>query len=295
MKKISVLPDDISIEVTNVCNSDCIMCPRKKMERKLAAMDKNLFKKIINEIQYKDSMIIRLNFNGEFLTLPLKDIEWFLKYIRQKNSKIKIVITTNGSLLDERVAKILFKYNVNYIRISLDAFYKETYEKIRRNLDYNTVLNNVVNLIKLKKSLRLKTPIIYLCFVEMKINKKEKKDFFNFWSSLVDNINFLPCWERECTKKKKNIKRRPCYRLWNQLIICNDGLVSQCVNDWNCRNPLGDIKKQSLKEIWASKKMDGLREDHLENRQNNLILCKTCYPEIWDKEYSPKHWFDNNQ
>lgn len=52
-KKFSTIPYVDQIETTNFCNMKCKMCPRyKNMTRKIEVMDMNLFKKIIDELNY---------------------------------------------------------------------------------------------------------------------------------------------------------------------------------------------------------------------------------------------------
>ena len=43
-------PPEVNIENTNVCNAECVMCPREKLTRPYGFMDFSLFEKIVKEI-----------------------------------------------------------------------------------------------------------------------------------------------------------------------------------------------------------------------------------------------------
>src|SRR5271165_5737017 len=44
------LPTVMMIENTNLCNAECVMCPRELLSRKRGFMDFGLFEKIIREV-----------------------------------------------------------------------------------------------------------------------------------------------------------------------------------------------------------------------------------------------------
>lgn len=61
----------LSIETTNICNSNCVFCANQKMKRKRMILDIALFKKIIDE--YLSLGAEEVNFNaviGEPFTDP---------------------------------------------------------------------------------------------------------------------------------------------------------------------------------------------------------------------------------
>ena len=70
LKKRESFPRLLSIELTNACNANCIMCPRSKLTRKTAQMDFELFKKIIDNCQDRNvGEIKELSSAGRF-TFP---------------------------------------------------------------------------------------------------------------------------------------------------------------------------------------------------------------------------------
>ena len=55
-----------------------------------------------------------------------------------------------------------------------------------------------------------------------------------------------------------------------------DGLVSSCFLDWGRKLVIGDVRRQSMKEIWNSERMNALRLQHLEGRRRQNGVCGNC-------------------
>ena len=55
-----------------------------------------------------------------------------------------------------------------------------------------------------------------------------------------------------------------------------DGLVSSCFLDWGRKLVIGDVRQQSMKEIWNSERMNALRLQHLEGRRRQNGVCGNC-------------------
>ena len=55
-----------------------------------------------------------------------------------------------------------------------------------------------------------------------------------------------------------------------------DGLVSSCFLDWGRKLVIGDVRQQSMKEIWNSDRMNALRLQHLEGRRRQNGVCGNC-------------------
>ena len=74
-----------------------------------------------------------------------------------------------------------------------------------------------------------------------------------------------------------SIGRRRCNQPWQRMIVARDGMVYPCCSDWYCTYPIGDAKKQSLKEIWTGKPMEDLRNLNRAGRLNDADPCKNCF------------------
>ncbi|MBU1136623.1 MAG: radical SAM protein [Nanoarchaeota archaeon] len=274
-------PLGIDIGVTNACNSDCIMCPHYKLKN-IGTMDMKLYKKIIDNCVELKIDNITLSFFGE----PLLDKTLIEKIKYAKRMGISVSFYSNASLLDKSWARKLIESKLDNITISLDGCTKETYERIRRGLKFDVVKNNILNLIKLKKKMGVNDPKIDLVIVELEENKKEIKKFYKEWKNEVESINIINMrnWTGKINKKgtKESFhfnyksKRKPCALIWQKMIVDWNGDVVLCADDWNHSTVLGNLKEQTIKEIWKGKKLKEIKEAHIKGEFWKVPVCSKC-------------------
>jgi radical SAM protein with 4Fe4S-binding SPASM domain len=63
--------------------------------------------------------------------------------------------------------------------------------------------------------------------------------------------------------------------MWNSCVITWDGRVVPCCFDKDAHHVLGDLKKQSFREVWHSKAYSDFRGALLMSR-SNLEMCRNC-------------------
>jgi len=290
-KHITEFPMHLDVEVNLTCNYKCVMCPRTVLnigdkENKKLLMDVDLYKKILDESSDNNLYGIDVSFLGE--PLLRKDLPELLKYAKNKGI-LDIRMHTNGSLLNESVSKKLLDAGLIFIQIALDANSRETYEKIRVGGDFDKVKQNILNFLRLKKERGLSYPIVKLSFVRMNVNENEIKEFIEFWK---DKVNYITIQEyiNPYNLQKNNLKPEEsnyrndlvdenfiCTQLFQRLVIRWDGTVIPCCNDFNNKLKLGNVKENTLKEIWDSEKLKHVRTLHLNHEYYKIPVCKTCY------------------
>jgi len=134
-------PEIIFLENTNICNLKCVMCPLKDMERKNFNMDFKHFKDIADQIKIFGSKT-RLNFYFFGESFVHKNALGMIGYC--KNIGIEIHFSTNLLALteDQICTWISMLDEKDKIVLSLDAFSKEDYEKIRIGGSYEKLCQN---------------------------------------------------------------------------------------------------------------------------------------------------------
>jgi len=274
-------PWGVDIGTTNLCNAECIMCPHSKL-KKMGTMDMKLYKKIIDNCKKLNIKIITLSFFGEpFLD---KTIIERIKYAKGKG--MSVAFYSNASLLTEDLANKIVDSGLDSISISFDGYSKETYEKIRKKLKFDVVKKNILNLIETKRKMKKNNPSINLVLVELEENKGEIKQFYREWKNKVDSINIINMrnWANDIQKKgtkesfhfNKKIKRKPCALIWQKMVVDWDGDVVLCCDDWNHSTVLGNLKKQTIEEIWKGEKLNKIREAHVNDEFDKVPLCSGC-------------------
>jgi radical SAM protein with 4Fe4S-binding SPASM domain len=276
-------PKVILIDTVSFCNLRCSMCVHKEMKRKKGIMPWDLFTKIIDEIAETDKNIrVWMVFFGEALILKRRKPTIFdmIAYAKSKGLT-DVVLNSNANLLDEYSARGLIDSALDAIYIGLDAFKPETYSRIRVGGNYKRTVNNVINLINLKKSLNSKKPEVFAQFVEMDINKDEKEDFIEFWNKQGAIVKIRPkvSWAGLIDAPNLvlgNKDRWPCYWAMQTMSITDTGKVVTCAVDLDAKFVAGDVNKQSLKEIW-NRKLRELRHLHILKRFEDLPEnCRDC-------------------
>lgn len=114
-------------EITEYCNLKCIFCyanPKYKHERYNGNLE--LSKKILERA--KEININRIVLSGGEPLLR-KDIFEIIKYAKYKIGKV--AITTNGTLIDEDIARRLKDSGIDSVSISIESFDKDIHDSLR--------------------------------------------------------------------------------------------------------------------------------------------------------------------
>jgi radical SAM protein with 4Fe4S-binding SPASM domain len=229
-----------------------------------------------------------LSFFGE----PLLDKGLIEKIKYAKSNGMTVAFYSNASLLNEEWAKKLIESGLDGITISFDGYSKETYEKIRKNLNFDVTKENILGLIKMRKILHKQNPKINLVLVELEENKREIKQFYNEWNKKVDGINIINMrnWANDIQKKgtkesfhfNKKIKRYACGLIWHRMVVDWNGDVVLCCDDWNHSTVLGNLKKESIEKIWKGEKLRKIKEAHIKGEFHKIPICAGCNKKsIW--------------
>jgi len=288
--------NDLRIEVTTHCNYNCCICPRDKLTRKKETMSLDIFKHLFNKVAAETNQYDTLTFPG--LGEPLLDSGLVdkIRYAKSKKSDLKVLILTNGSLLTVDKFKELEDVGVTSIRVSFYANSPETYLKVHgvNDLDtFNRVKENLSSIAKIKN----KTQLLLTFNIVEGINQKCVDSWVKYWKEKVDLIEV---WRphnwvdgRNCRKIQKE-KLKTCGRPeQGPLQIQVDGTINMCCFDFDGKLTLGDLKTQSLKEIFNSDIFKLICQCHeTGNFKNSGLICKNCDQRNIDKsdvmEYNSK-------
>ncbi len=287
-------PYTISVEPTTSCNLRCPECPSglRKFTRNTGMISLELYREIIDQL-HPDLFYLILYFQGEPYLNPL--FFHMAEYAGKK--KIYTATSTNAHFLTDHLARKTVESGLDRIIISLDGLDQETYEKYRVGGSMEKVLEGTRNLVKWKKELRSKTPYIILQFIVFSTNEHQVPELKRLARELgVDKLELksaqvynyeegnplIPENESFSRYKKHNGKfvidnplYNHCLRMWRGCVITWDGLVVPCCFDKDATHRLGDLKKQSFKEIWKGKAYNDFRRK-LFSARREIDICKNC-------------------
>ena len=276
-------PNVILIDTTSYCNLKCSMCFHREMKRKKGNMPWKLFTKIIDEIAETDKNVrIWMVFFGEPLIIKKNKPSIFEMIAYAKNKGLEdVVVNSNACLMDDYESRELIKSGLDAIYIGIDAFTAKTYGKLRVGGNYPETVYNVLHLLKLQKKMNVITPKVFVQFVEMDVNMREKEPFINFWQKAGAIVKVRPkvSWAGKVDAPNLVLTdkdRWPCHWAMQTMSITDTGKVVACAVDLDAKFVAGDITEQTLKEVWNGKLKD-FRQLHL-NRQFDKLpdICRYC-------------------
>jgi MoaA/NifB/PqqE/SkfB family radical SAM enzyme len=277
-------PIHVDIETASACNLKCIMCPHgdKNYEHDNGIMKDSLARKLIQDCI--DSAVISIKFSGRGEALLHKNMVEYVEMAKE-GGVLDVMFNTNALLLTPTISKGLIKAGLDLIIISIDGTTKEIYEKIRKGSDFDTVVNNVENLIQMKRDLGVSKPMIRLQFVKMEDNIHEFDDFIKKWQAKVDVIVGID-YSNRVNQKDKSIQKRVatgrtyCPHPFRRLAINYKGDALMCCVDWDSRYKVGDMNQQSIKEVWSSQPIQYGRECIRKLDHKKIVSCRTCFSPI---------------
>ena len=270
-------PLTLAIESTAKCNLFCPMCPRENIYFPPKDMELPLFKKIIDE--GKEFLEFAVPYGvGEPLLNP--EIYDMISYCRQMG--VPSGISTNATVLTEEASRKLIEAGLDYIILAFDGATKATYEKYRKGADFEKVRANILTFLRVKKGMGSKIFCI-LQMVRLNENRKEIPDLIRMWR--VEGIDEIRIKKDEVHNDGSAIPgdnddrppmRHPCYLLWRgPMYIHYDGTVFPCCYIYP-DEPIGNIKRNTLQEIWNSDRMVRLREAHIRGDLSDYKACQNC-------------------
>ena len=277
--QVSEYPLLVDIELSSVCNLKCPMCytiTEEFGERvNTKRMDVELFKKIIDEIAGKVPAI-RLSLRGE-ATLHPKFVE-LIRYAKQAGISEVSTLTHGGKLKPKYVEQII-DAGIDWITISVDGVW-DTYEKIRKPLKFEDLYNNIKSIHEIKKKRKLVKPVIKVQGIWPAI-RENPTVFYDTFAPYVDQVAFNPLIDYLGNDTESDItfeENFTCPQQYQRLVIGADGLVMKCSNDEENREVIGDIRLETVHEVWHGKKMSDVRLMQMEkNGFARSEVCRKCY------------------
>lgn len=270
-------PNFMTLELTNICNLNCSICPHDKMKRPLKNMEFSLFRNIIDQAAgYLE--VVDLDLYGEFTFNP----RWKEMIRYAKDAGIFTVLNTNATLLDDKVISDLVDSGLDYLSLSFDGASPGVYESVRRGADYGKTFNNISRLLEINRSI--------FTVVQMVLTREtagEVDGFRRLWKdSGVDAVrvkDYMPFDPEKGNmsphkREKQPGKTPPCLFLWKNLVVCSDGTAVPCCVDYDKALPLGDLNIHSIDEIWNGPVMQELRTRHARGESAQVELCSRCSP-----------------
>jgi radical SAM protein with 4Fe4S-binding SPASM domain len=286
-------PMNLFIDPSSICNFRCKFCPSgdknliARTGRRQCLMDPGLFKTIIDDLKEFEKPLntIHMYKDGEPLLNP--NLASMVRYAKESGMVRYVDTTTNGHLITPDRMKPILDAGLDRINISVNGMFDEQFYKFTGiKVDFSKYVRNIAGLYKNKGN----------CEICIKIagdflSDEDKERFFEIFGDISDRIfieNVAPCWpefeveERLGVKITKGIYQNEisevntCPYIFYMVSINSDGTVSLCFLDWARKLIIGDLRKQTLKEIWQGEALYNYQMQNLSGKRKDIEVCAQC-------------------
>lgn len=276
LHKIDKMPIHIDIEPTTRCNLKCIMCIHSFLPPKPLDMDYEIMKKAIDEFAEKGGYSIKFCYLGEPLLYP--KIFEAIEYAKDKGI-LETIMATNGYLINNKKLMKILTSGLDFLIFSVDSINPEIYAKIRVGSSLDIVKNNIIMLKNLKDFYQTNKPLVQIQAIPMRGNKLEieNRSYHQYWEPYVDNIRISPYCEDY--KNEKIIEETPdffCKSVFRRMTLRADGKIVLCCGSRNDNKILGDIRENTLEEVWSGYEFTKIRRLMVSGKSHLIEQCKMC-------------------
>ena len=280
-------PLHVDIDPTNACNLKCTMCPRTHYlesgnttwapNGKIGFMDFALYQRVIDQAAAGGAFSIKLNFLGEPLLHP--DVVKQTAYAHDHG--LEVMMNTNATLLSAEMSEELIRAGVDDIFFSVDSPYAEEYEAIRAGANFENVIDNIAEFVRIKERLgarhiQTRASMVVHSMVE---TEKAREDFKNLFEGLgVAEIGFGLATEMDVDYWEAYgfISGFACRDLYQRMFVYWDGKIGPCCGEWERAFLLGDTRTDDLAEVWLNERYQSLRRFHEQGRYDRMAICRKC-------------------
>ncbi|MCP4264270.1 MAG: radical SAM protein [Candidatus Brocadiaceae bacterium] len=310
---ISPSPFVFNLETTNLCNMSCIMCQRTTdFKQKLWQMDDTTFNLVLKQVKPQEKTILtewqefvnkRLrgserdpsenNFYYDIvfksITMhgfgePLLDPRLPDRVSALSKLNIPTYFSCNPCNIRLDFIKRLLEAGAGYIKFAIDSLDDDEAKKIRgKNADFTKSYQQVLEVLDLKRRMKADT-VIALTMLNFSGNSNIETRFLDLWKGKdvyayvksVDNKWLLDKKLEEnktSGENKSHYKKQYCDFAWTSITILSDGSVVPCTQDINGTWVFGNVKDQSLREIWNSDKYLEFRRLQLSKDHPEDFMC----------------------
>jgi radical SAM protein with 4Fe4S-binding SPASM domain len=297
-------PVVLDIILTKACNLRCTFCISYDSLAHQYWLDYGLYQRIAQKL-FPYSWDVQFCSGGE---------PFFYPQIREALALAagygcKTTVTTNGMLIDEKVADwLVADQSLHKIWLSFDAATKPTLERIRRGANFEKITSNVRELTRLRRARGRKWPKVAIRFVMMKSNAHELPALIEMardigayhvegrYLNVANDIDFdeslfgHPALAAEVFEKSMHAAKRcriglslpplpgddrgggRCIKPWEMCQIDVDGSVRFCYKSW--RQRLGKFD-EGFDLIWRGEHYRKLRAT-IDAKETYFPYCKHC-------------------
>lgn len=272
----------VHIELTNICEFDCVFCPKAFMDRKPGYMDTALAKRLVTELS-ENKVCEKVTFHvmGE----PTLHKGLFEILDHAEKSGMDVGLTTNGAGLGKKAGERLLAYNLHQIDISLQTPDERSFSlRGARGMSFDEYAGGVKEFFSRHRA-KWPDTIFKFRFLNTRFKKKrmeekagpvrvmsttgELRDTFAKWASFVYDATGAP--EKVRQKGLEGIGKLVSYK-WNVAEVApNVFFETYVLSSWGQAFGGGQVR-----DAWAGY-CYGMRDHFGVLHNGDVVLCCIDY------------------
>lgn len=307
-----------NIETTNRCNMRCKMCPRTTMmTRNMADIDRDTFIHIVDQLRphtdeewmawkryveekygiYEDEMsenhfflyiipkVIQLHGYGD----PLLD-KHMAEYVSiLKERGFQSYFSCNPSNINLDLTYKMLDNGLDYIKYSIESVDDAVHKEVRGEAsNFTESYQKILKVLEYKKMHNCSTTIVITMLDLNRTNQKEDYDKLLAAFEGLDVYIYLKSedcqWYRKDYHGTQSIHwSEICKHPWMTMTIKSNAEAAMCMEDFNNEIVFGDVREESLYDIWNGERYRLFREQHLDvaegikcNEECDMKLIGEC-------------------
>ena len=268
------VPRLVAIETTSRCNASCNFCPYSAKTTEKRAMDQALFEKIIEDCRAFPLAKIEPLLNGEPFVDPR--IVERMAHIRRRLPRSILHLVTNGNaMLPRRTDEVADMGGVDRLIVSLNTLDAATYREVM-DLDLARTLDNLRYLLDPARRRRVARRIYVRMVRRPDSTLAEQDEFLAFCRAhgarpmIVGQHNYAGD-----VASLMPVPAYPCQML-DRVDILHDGRVALCCSDAEGKYSWGDVRTQSVLEVFRGEAATRYRETHRRGGRREIAPCSGC-------------------
>ncbi len=294
------------LDPCNYCNLRCPLCPTGMgtLGRKQSMLSLECFKRWFDP-HAPYLFEVSLHNWGESLLNP--DLFRMVEYAAQAN--VGTNLSSNLMIARPQHLEAMVDSGLEYLIVSLDGVDQATYAPYRVRGDYERVVNNMRELLRIRNAKGSKTPVVEWQFIVMKHNQHAVADAERLAAEIgVDLIRFLPVglpfenydqwpelaksWfpdspggqtvEQQVHEQQfgQGSRSETCFYLYRSMVINADGGVSPCCIVYRQDRDFAQAEDGAadVLNVWNNDRYRSARSLFTEQACENKVptVCDTC-------------------
>jgi radical SAM protein with 4Fe4S-binding SPASM domain len=201
---------------------------------------------------------------------------------------MRVWLLTNGQFPQQiEIIYRDFSDIIDSFGFSIDGATRKTYEMIRQGASFDKLIESLETVHRLNAGKREYRVGLSIDSILVMSNVMEVPAYFDLYSkycypekinfSLINSLSPDSSFFKEESSFPHLIQWSvPCPMIFNEIYFTYDGQATLCCRDYNGELIVGDIRNNTIMELWNGSHAETIRHKHLNPNNMDIESCKSC-------------------